>query len=83
MIEYFQNLHPVLQALIATCFTWFLTALGASGVFLRNSGRNGMADFRPNCNVKWKKIENEWMKYFSVVIRELRMELGKATGMIE
>jgi ZIP family zinc transporter len=33
MVEYFQNLHPVLQALIATCFTWFLTALGASGVF--------------------------------------------------
>lgn len=33
MVAYFQNLHPVLQALIATCFTWFLTALGASGVF--------------------------------------------------
>jgi zinc transporter, ZIP family len=25
--------HPVLQALIATCFTWFVTALGASAVF--------------------------------------------------
>ena len=33
MVEYFQNLHPVLQAFIATCFTWFLTALGAAGVF--------------------------------------------------
>ena len=28
------NLHPVLQALIATCFTWALTALGAAGVFI-------------------------------------------------
>ncbi len=26
-------MHPVLQALIATCFTWGVTALGASGVF--------------------------------------------------
>lgn len=29
-----QNAHPILQALIATCFTWFLTALGAAGVFI-------------------------------------------------
>ncbi len=34
MIEGFQQLHPVLQALLATCFTWFLTALGAAGVFM-------------------------------------------------
>ncbi len=33
MVQYFMNLHPVLQALVATCFTWFLTALGASAVF--------------------------------------------------
>jgi ZIP family zinc transporter len=33
MYEYFQSLNPVLQALVATCFTWFLTALGAAGVF--------------------------------------------------
>jgi ZIP family zinc transporter len=26
-------MHPVLQALVATCFTWGVTALGASGVF--------------------------------------------------
>jgi ZIP family zinc transporter len=29
----FANLNPVVQALLATCFTWFVTALGASGVF--------------------------------------------------
>jgi len=34
MIDSFQNLNPVLQALIATCFTWGMTALGASIVFM-------------------------------------------------
>lgn len=29
-----QNLHPVVQALLATCFTWALTAVGASTVFM-------------------------------------------------
>jgi ZIP family zinc transporter len=32
-MEYFRNLHPVVQALLATCFTWWITALGASLVF--------------------------------------------------
>lgn len=30
----FQNLHPVIQTLIATAFTWGMTALGAAAVFL-------------------------------------------------
>jgi ZIP family zinc transporter len=34
LTNFFQNFHPVLQALIATCFTWGLTALGAAGVFI-------------------------------------------------
>ncbi|MDP2644225.1 MAG: ZIP family metal transporter [Desulfobacterales bacterium] len=33
MFEYFTGLHPVSQALVATLFTWFVTALGASLVF--------------------------------------------------
>jgi len=33
IIKFFENLNPVIQALIATCFTWFLTALGAGLVF--------------------------------------------------
>jgi ZIP family zinc transporter len=33
MIETFKTFHPVTQALLATLFTWFLTALGAAGVF--------------------------------------------------
>lgn len=34
MIEIFAGLHPVWQALLATLFTWGVTALGAAGVFL-------------------------------------------------
>src|SRR4030066_665807 len=34
MTDILQNVHPVLQALLATCFTWGLTALGAAGVFI-------------------------------------------------
>jgi ZIP family zinc transporter len=30
---WFTSLDPILQALLATCFTWFLTALGSSMVF--------------------------------------------------
>lgn len=30
---FLQSIHPILQALLATCFTWFMTALGAAGVF--------------------------------------------------
>ena len=37
IIEYFSNLDPVLGALYATLFTWGLTALGASLVFLFKS----------------------------------------------
>lgn len=33
MIEWFSALNPILQALVATLFTWFVTALGAGLVF--------------------------------------------------
>lgn len=33
MIDFLQNLHPIIQALVATCFTWAMTALGAAIVF--------------------------------------------------
>jgi len=33
-MEWFQSLSPIIQALIATCFTWLMTALGAGVVFL-------------------------------------------------
>jgi len=33
MVDWFTGLNPVMQALVATLFTWFLTALGAALVF--------------------------------------------------
>lgn len=45
MVDYFTGLHPVLQALLATCFTWFLTALGAAIVFLRKDLSRRVLDF--------------------------------------
>lgn len=48
-MEWFSTLNPVIQALIATCFTWGVTALGAALVFpFRDIGReflNAMLGF--------------------------------------
>ena len=39
-VDIFQSFHPAIQALLATCFTWAMTALGAAGVFAtRNVSR--------------------------------------------
>ncbi|MCS6908615.1 MAG: ZIP family metal transporter [Anaerolineales bacterium] len=43
-MEWFTGLSPVLQALIATTFTWFLTALGASAVFFFKSVSRKLLD---------------------------------------
>lgn len=49
IIEWFTNLNPIWQAFLATCFTWFVTALGASIVFVFKSINrkvlNGMLGF--------------------------------------
>ena len=34
IVQYFEGLHPIVQALLATLFTWSVTVLGASAVFL-------------------------------------------------
>ena len=34
MIDFLPSLHPVILALLATCFTWAMTALEAATVFL-------------------------------------------------
>ncbi len=34
MFEDLENLNPITQALLATCFTWFMTGLGAAMTFL-------------------------------------------------
>lgn len=37
MVEYFTSLNPIIQALLATLFTWSVTALGAAVVFFQRS----------------------------------------------
>ncbi len=37
LVEALNGFHPILQALIATCYTWFMTALGAGLVFFFRS----------------------------------------------
>ena len=44
MFWYFSNLHPIYQALVATLFTWFLTALGSSLVFFFKTLNRKMLD---------------------------------------
>jgi ZIP family zinc transporter len=44
MIEWLANLNPIVQALLATCFTWALTGLGASAVFFFKSVNRQILD---------------------------------------
>ena len=37
MIDFFENLPPYLQALVAGIITWLLTALGVASVFIFKS----------------------------------------------
>jgi hypothetical protein len=40
-LSFLENLNPLVQAFLATCFTWGLTALGAGFVFLtKGTSRN-------------------------------------------
>jgi zinc transporter, ZIP family len=43
-VDWFSSLHPVVQALLATCFTWGVTALGAAGVFLAREMKRATLD---------------------------------------
>ncbi|HIH95942.1 MAG TPA: ZIP family metal transporter [Thermoplasmata archaeon] len=43
-MDFFQNLNPIMQALIATCFTWGVTAVGASLVFVTKSMSKKLLD---------------------------------------
>jgi ZIP family zinc transporter len=44
VITWFSNLSPIVQAVLATCFTWFLTGLGASAVFFFKSVNRQVLD---------------------------------------
>lgn len=43
-MEFFSNLNPILQAFIATCFTWSITLLGAAIVFFFKEVKKGIMD---------------------------------------
>lgn len=43
-MDYFLSLNPILQALLATIFTWGVTALGAAGIFLSKTINRKMLD---------------------------------------
>jgi hypothetical protein len=49
MFEQFATLHPVLQALLATCFTWMMTTLGAAVVFWRREMPRKVLDWMLGC----------------------------------
>ena len=44
VILYFESIDPVYAALLATTFTWLVTALGASFSFLFKSMHRGVLD---------------------------------------
>jgi ZIP family zinc transporter len=44
MFEFFAGLHPVYQGLVATLFTWFMTALGSGVVFFFKSINRAVLD---------------------------------------
>jgi ZIP family zinc transporter len=48
-MDLLQNLHPIVQALLATCFTWVMTAFGAAVVFgakdMSHNALDGMLGF--------------------------------------
>jgi ZIP family zinc transporter len=44
MFEWFSGVHPVLQALLGTTFTWLMTAAGASLVFIGGGHSKKMLD---------------------------------------
>ncbi|MCK5327257.1 MAG: ZIP family metal transporter [Candidatus Latescibacteria bacterium] len=74
MTDVLQNLHPVLQALLATCFTWGLTALGAAAVFTaRDINRkvlDGMLGFAGGVMIA--------ASYWSLLAPAIEMSAGKA-----
>jgi ZIP family zinc transporter len=45
MFAIFSSLHPVQQAFLATCFTWLMTAFGASIVFFRREMGRRLLDW--------------------------------------
>ncbi len=73
MVDFLQTLHPVIQALLATCFTWAVTALGAATVFMaRDVSRrvlDGMLGFAGGVMIA--------ASYWSLLAPAIEMSVGK------
>jgi len=73
MIDFVQNFHPVVQALLATCFTWAMTAIGAATVFIaRDMSRkvlDGMLGFAAGVMIA--------ASYWSLLAPAIEMSEGK------
>ena len=74
MIVLMESLHPVLQALLGTCFTWGVTALGAAMVFVRKDLSrkvlDGMLGFAGGVMIA--------ASYWSLLAPAIEMAEGKA-----
>jgi ZIP family zinc transporter len=44
LIDFFTQMHPIMQGLVATLFTWLVTAVGASFVFFMKDIKRGFMD---------------------------------------
>lgn len=74
MLEFLSGFHPVLQALMATCFTWGMTALGAAVVFwgrdLQRKVFDAMLGFAAGVMIA--------ASYWSLLAPAIEMSEGKA-----
>ncbi len=74
MFDWFKELHPVLQALLATIFTWFMTALGAALVFpvkqMHRRTLDGMLGFAAGVMIA--------ASYWSLLAPAIEMSEGQA-----
>ena len=72
-MDWFNGLHPVIQALLATTFTWAVTALGAAGVFaakqLSRRTLDGMLGFAAGVMIA--------ASYWSLLAPAIEMSEGK------
>ena len=75
MIDLFIEMHPIYQALIATLFTWGITALGAASVFFAKGASqkllDGMLGFAGGVMIA--------ASYWSLLAPALEMSAGQST----
>ncbi len=79
MIPSLEELHPVLQAFLATCFTWGVTALGAAVVFLTKQATQrslgGMLGFASGVMI----AASFWYGQMSGMVEPIAGVMGAAT----